>query len=116
MLKLGFVVGLVIILVLIGGCAPAETPADGGTNIISLLVFVVLIFGGMYFLIVRPQRKRQKAQKKIIEELRRGDKVITAGGIYGVVERVSEETVDLKVESGTIIRFVRAAIHVKQEE
>jgi len=116
MLKLGFVVGLVITLVSIGGCTPAETPAEGGTNIISLLVFAILIFGGMYFLMIRPQRKRQKAQKKIVEELRRGDKVITAGGIYGVVERVSEETVDLKVESGTIIRFVRAAIHVKQEE
>ena len=116
MLRLGFVVGLVITLVLIGGCAPAETPEEGGTNLVSLLIFAILIFGGMYFLFIRPQRRRMKEQKKIVEELRRGDKVITAGGIYGVVERVSEETVDLKVESGTIIRFVRAAIHVKQAE
>jgi preprotein translocase subunit YajC len=116
MLRLGFVMGLVITLVLIGGCAPAETTEEGGTNLLSLLIFVILIFGGMYFLLIRPQRRRMKEQKKIVEELRRGDKVITAGGIYGVVERVSEETVDLKVESGTIIRFVRAAIHVKQAE
>lgn len=116
MLNLGLVMGLVITLVFIVGCAPAETPAEGGTNIVQLLLFVLLIFGGMYFLLIRPQRKRQKEQKKIIEELRRGDRVITAGGIHGVIEKVSEETVDLKVESGTIIRFVRAAIHVKQAE
>jgi len=116
MLKLGFVVGLVTTLVSIGGCAPAETPAEGGTNIISLIVFVLLIFGGMYFLLIRPQRKRQKEHEKVVMELRRGDRVITAGGIYGVVEKVSEETIDLKVESGAIIRFVRAAIHTKQAE
>ena len=117
MLKLGFVVGLVVItLVLIGGCAPAETPAEGGTNIFTLLIFVLLIFGGMYFLLIRPQRRKQKEQQKMVMELRRGDRVITAGGIHGVIEKVSEETVDLKVESGTIIRFVRSAIHVKQAE
>jgi preprotein translocase subunit YajC len=118
MLKLGFVfvVGLVITLVLIGGCAPAETSEEGGANLAQLLIFAVLIFGGMYFLMIRPQRRKQKEQKKIVDELRRGDKVITAGGIHGVIERVSEETVDLKVESGTIIRFARAAIHVKQTE
>ena len=116
MLNLGFVMGLVITLVFIGGCAPAETPAEGGTNILTLLIFVLLIFGGMYLLLVRPQRRRQKEQQKVVEELKKGDRVITAGGIYGVVEKVSEDTVDLKVESGAIIRFVRAAIHTKLEK
>lgn len=115
MLKLGLVMGLVITMVFIGGCAPAEGAEREVSTIISLIIFLILLFGGFYFILVRPQRKRQKEHEKVVMELRRGDKVITAGGIYGVVEKVSDETVDLKVESGTIIRFVRRAIHSKRE-
>jgi len=116
MLNLGLVMGLVVTLVFIGGCTPAEAAERDVSTIIGLIIFLILLFGGFYFILVRPQRKKQKDVRKVIEELRRGDKVITAGGIYGVIEKVSDETVDLKVESGTIIRFVRRAIHVKQAE
>jgi preprotein translocase subunit YajC len=65
---------------------------------------------------IRPQRKRQKEHQQLMEELKRGDKVITAGGIFGVIESVSEESVVLKVESGATIRVARNSIAGKREK
>lgn len=47
------------------------------------IIIVVLIFGAFYFFMIRPQRKKQKEHQELIRELRKGDKVVTAGGIYG---------------------------------
>jgi preprotein translocase subunit YajC len=103
-------------LLFIGGCMPAETPAEGGTNEVMFLAFMLLIFVGLYLIFIRPQRKRMKEHQQLVLDLKKGDKVITAGGIYGVIEKLSEDTVDLRVESGAIIRFARNAIHVKHEQ
>jgi preprotein translocase subunit YajC len=78
--------------------------------------FIVLIFVMMYFFTIRPQRKRQQEQAKMIEELHRGDKVVTIGGMHGTVESVSEDSVTIRVESGTTIRFVKSAIATKVTE
>ncbi|MBA7592191.1 Sec translocon accessory complex subunit YajC [subsurface metagenome] len=77
-------------VVFIGGCIPAD--AEGGYSIWTMLIFVVLIFGLMYFVLIRPQRKRQKEHQQLIEELKRGDRVVTAGGIHGVIESISLDT------------------------
>ena len=114
-LILGLLVVLVISLVLNGSCVPAGAPEGGGTGSWMLLIFLALIFGMFYLLTIRPQRKRQKEHKQLVEELKKGDKVITAGGIYGVIESTSEDSIVIKVESGTTIRMARTSVALKQE-
>ena len=114
MLNLGLVVLLLLTLVSIGGCVPAGEGTEGGfgwTTIIAL----VLIFGMFYFLFIRPQRKRQKEHQELMQELSKGDRVITAGGIYGQIESLSQDSVILKIESGTTIRIARSSVIGKQE-
>lgn len=99
-------------VLLLGGCVPQASGTGGGTDTITLIVVLVLIFAMFYFLTIRPQRKRQKEQQLLIEGLKKGDRVITVGGIYGEVESTDEESVMLKVESGTV-RVVKGGIHHK---
>ncbi len=113
MLKLGLVVLLLLTLVSIGGCAPAGEPTGGFDW--TFIVILALIFGIFYFLLIRPQRKRQKEHQQLVEELRRGDKVVTAGGIYGVIENVSEDSIVIKIESGTTMRVARNSVALKRE-
>lgn len=112
-LNLGLIGGLLTSVVFIGGCVPAD--AEGEASIWPMLIFVVLLFGLMYFVMIRPQRKRQKEHQQLIEELKRGDRVVTAGGIYGVVESISEDSVIIKVESGATMRVAKGSVTLKQE-
>ena len=80
------------------------------TSIIYIVVFLVVIVVLFYFFMIRPQRKRQKEHEELVGQLRNGDKVITAGGIYGHVESVSQDSVVLKVESGATIRVAKSSI------
>ncbi len=81
------------------------TEGMGGT-----IVFLVLMFGMVYFVLIRPQRKRQKEHEELTRELKKGNKVRTAGGIYGVLESIGEETVVLKVESGATMRVAKDSV------
>ncbi|TET39945.1 MAG: preprotein translocase subunit YajC, partial [Dehalococcoidia bacterium] len=74
-----------------------------------MILFLVLMVAAIYFLMIRPQRKRQKEQQELLERIRSGEKVITSSGIYGQVESVSEDTVVLKVESGATIRVAKSS-------
>jgi len=112
-LNLGLLVGLLISAVFIGGCAPAGAP-EGGFDP-TIIIFLVLIFGIFYFLMIRPQRRRQKEHQQLVEELNKGDKVITAGGIYGVIESLSDESIVIKVESGATMRVARNSVALKRE-
>jgi preprotein translocase subunit YajC len=117
--NLGLTVGLLVtLLVFIGGCYTAPTGTEGGgtTSTLYMIVFLVLIFAMFYFLMIRPQRKRQKEHQQLMEELKRGDKVITAGGIFGVIESVSEDSVVIKVESGATMRVAKGSVAVKREQ
>lgn len=115
--------GLMFALLFTGGCygltgtttTPAEGEQSGISSILPLIIFLVLIFAMMYFLMVRPQRKRQQEQQKLLSELKRGDKIITTGGIYGVIESLSEDTAVIKVESGATMRIARGSIAGKRE-
>jgi preprotein translocase subunit YajC len=112
-LKLGLIMGLLISIVSIVGCVPAE--GEQGTSTIYMIVFLALLFALMYFLMIRPQRKRQKEHQQLIEELKKGDRVITAGGIYGVIESTSEDSLVIKVESGATMRVARNSVALKRE-
>ncbi len=112
-LKFGLIGGLLTSIVFIGGCIPGE--AEGETSIWPMLIFVVLLFGLMYFVMIRPQRKKQRAHQQLIDELKRGDRVVTAGGIYGTIESISEDSIIIKVESGATMRVAKGSVNLKQE-
>ncbi|MDD4230234.1 MAG: preprotein translocase subunit YajC [Dehalococcoidales bacterium] len=83
---------------------------------IMLVVFMVLMFGMFYFLIIRPQRKRQQEHQALLSSLSVGDRVITIGGIHGVIESMKEDSVLLKLESGATVRMTRASIAFREGE
>jgi len=87
---------------------------EEGLGSIGMIIFFVVIFGLMYLFMIRPQRKKQKEREDLTRELRRGDKVITAAGIYGQIESVSEDTVVLKIESGATMKVAKASVLSKQ--
>ena len=114
-LNLGLILGLFIGLLSIAGCVPAGEPGEEG-SIWPMVGFLVLIFAMFYFLMIRPQRKRQKEHEELMSELKKGDKVVTAGGIYGQIESVSQDSIVLKVESGATIRVARNSIASKRSK
>lgn len=81
----------------------------------GMVIFLVAIFAIMYFLMIRPRQKQQKQHEEMEKELRVGDKVIIAGGIYGQIESLGENTVILKIESGATMRVARNSILGQQE-
>jgi preprotein translocase subunit YajC len=76
----------------------------------SLLIPTMLIIGIMYFLMIRPQQKRLKEHQAMVATLRRGDTVVTSGGIIGRVARVDEQEVQIEVAEGVKIKVVRSTI------
>jgi preprotein translocase subunit YajC len=80
-----------------------------------MLVFLVVIFAVMYLLMIRPRQKQQKQHEEMMQELRVGDRVIIAGGIYGQIESLSEDTAILRIESGATMKVARNSILGKQE-
>ena len=116
MLNLGLMAGLLIgLLVFVGGCVPAEGGEEQGSNLFTLIIFMAAIFGFFYFFMIRPQRKKQKDHQALVEELRKGDQVITAGGIYGQIESLNDESIVLKLESGSTIRLSRSSVIGRRE-
>ncbi len=88
--------------------APNATSTTGSFG--SLIVTVVLMIGIFYFFLIRPQNKKQKEMEKMLAALKKGDKVVTIGGIHGVVSSTKEKTVILKVDDNTKLEFNRSAI------
>ncbi len=89
---------------------------DSVAAFLPLLLLAALFFGVMYFFMVRPQRRRQREHSELIEGLKRGDRVITAGGIYGQIDYIDEETVVLNLEGGGKLRVLKHSIVRKQSE
>jgi preprotein translocase subunit YajC len=91
---------------------PAYAQAAGGTNdmIMSLLPFVG-IFVIMYFLILRPQQKRVKAHQELVKNVRRGDTVVTSGGIVAKVTKViDDDQIEIEIAEGVRARQVRSMV------
>jgi len=115
-LYLWLISGFLMVMVFAAGCIPAAEGevAEEGSSPWIMIVFLVLLFVMFYFLMIRPQRKRQKEQKELLSDIKKGDRVVTSGGIYGQIESVSEESVVLKIESGQTIRIARNSIANKR--
>lgn len=76
------------------------------------LIMLLLIFGIMYFLLIRPQQKRVKEHTAMLAALRRGDQVVTQGGVVGKIAKVKDEVgeVDVEIASGVIVRVMKPTI------
>ncbi|GHV00572.1 hypothetical protein FACS189483_10700 [Spirochaetia bacterium] len=92
---------------LMGG---TEGAAPGGAGIVSTLIPFALIIGIFYLFIIRPQNKKQKETQRMLSAIKKGDKVVTIGGVHGVVHSVKESTVIIKVDENTKMEFSRPAI------
>ncbi len=92
--------------------SPAYAQAAGDApSLISTLIPFVLIFAIMWFLLIRPQQKKMKEHRAMVEALRRGDEVITAGGLIGKVTKVKEDgEVEVELAQGMKVRVVRNTI------
>jgi preprotein translocase subunit YajC len=82
-------------------------PAGGGA---SGIIMMVVIFAIFYFILIRPQQKKMKEHKKMVAELKKGDRIVTAGGIYGTVENTTTETLTVKIAEGVKVKITRSSV------
>lgn len=86
-------------------------PVDGGGGIVSLLIPFVLVIAVFYFFLYRPQKKQQQDHEEMVNNLEKGDKIVTIGGIHGTIRRIDDDTVLAQVDSSsTKLRFDKQAI------
>ena len=86
----------------------AAQPAAGGGA--SFWIMILLLFAVMWLFMIRPQRKQQKELEKFRSELKKGDRVVTAGGIYGVVDEIKDRSVLIKVDGEVKLRVDKNSI------
>lgn len=85
--------------------------ADAGTgNIFGMIWPFVLMFAVFYFLLIRPQQKKQKQRTALLNQLKKGDKVSTIGGLHGTVVELADDTVVLRVNDTTKMTYERSAV------
>ncbi|MBD3345567.1 MAG: preprotein translocase subunit YajC [Chitinivibrionales bacterium] len=89
--------------------AQNEAPGRGvgGANMIFMMV---IMFGIIYFLMIRPEQKKQKNRQKMIGEMKKGDKVVTIGGVYGTVGNVKENSLMVKIAENTVVEVRKGAV------
>lgn len=87
-----------------------QASAQGAGSSMSGLLMIVVIFVIIWLFFIRPQNKRAKEQQKFRENLQKGDKIVTIGGIHGKVDEVKEHTVIISVDHNTKIEFEKSAI------
>jgi len=94
--------------------AMGPSPQGGGQGgiqgLVGSLLPLILIFVVFYFLLIRPQQKKAKDHKQMLENLKKGDKIITAGGVYGVIDSVDTKTITVKVAENVKVKIGRGFI------
>ena len=90
--------------------AQGGAPGPGGG--FESLILILLMFAVLYFLMIRPQMKRAKEHKSLVEGLQKGDEVITAGGLLGRISKVSEHYVTLQVSDNVEVQVQRPAVQL----
>lgn len=98
-------------LPLLVGAPEGAAGAGGPASVAPTLVTFGLVFAIFYFLIIRPQNKRQKETKQMLQNLKKGDRVATIGGIRGTIFSMKDDAVVLKVDDNTKIQFSKSAVN-----
>ena len=93
-----------------------QAPAAGGASSYSGILMMVLIFVVFYFIMIRPQSKRQKEIKKQREAMKAGDKVVTSGGIYGRVKEIKDTTVTVEIAENVRIKIDKNSVFATVED
>jgi preprotein translocase subunit YajC len=88
----------------------AQAQPDGSQAMIYQVIMWVGIIGVFYFFMIRPQQKKQKEQKQLLESLKKGENVVTIGGLHGTIHSVDETTVVLDTDKGVKLTFDKSAI------
>jgi preprotein translocase subunit YajC len=96
------------------GGGPA--PSGIGAILSHPLFMMTLIFGIIYFLIMRPQQKKQREHQQMLRELKRGDKVVTVSGIFGTIAAIDEKTISLQVDDKVRITMNRHSVSALSDE
>jgi preprotein translocase subunit YajC len=90
--------------------AQGAAPAGGAAGGIASFVPLILIFVVFYFLLIRPQQKKAKEHQNFLNSLKKGERVITSGGIYGRITGLTDNVVTLEIADGVTIKVLRSAI------
>ena len=95
--------------------AQTAAPAGGQPSVFEMFVPFIFIFVIFYFLIIRPQSKRQKEHQKFLSELKRGDEVITSSGILGRIDGITDQFVTVEIADGVKVKMLRTQIATTQK-
>ena len=88
----------------------AAAPAAGGMGAYSNMIFLAVIAVVFYFFMIRPQMKKQKDAKKFMAEIKKGDKIVTIGGILGKIAEINDTTFIIEVEGGNKLKILKTAV------
>ena len=80
------------------------------------IIFLVILFGVFYMLLVRPNKKRAEAHRELIASIEEGDEVVTGGGLFGTVTAVGEEQIELEIAPGTKVKFLKGYVLRRVDE
>lgn len=102
-------------------CLPSQgvigLGTHGGTEaIIPMLIYVAALFFFIYIFLIHPQRKQQRERRRFLESLKRGDRVVTVGGICGQIVNLDEDIITLQVADGIELQVLRSGIHRRLEQ
>jgi len=89
-----------------GGDAAAQGQGGGYQGIIMMVV----IFAIFYFIMIRPQQKKMKEHKKMVDDLKKGDEIITAGGMYATVEKTTPDTLTVEIADNVKVKITRSSV------
>lgn len=91
--------------------AQAQPAAPSGASMLMQMLPLVLMFGAMYFLLIAPQRKKQKEHEKMLNALKAGDEIITTGGVYGTITSVKDDRFTIRVGEGQKLEIAKGFVH-----
>jgi preprotein translocase subunit YajC len=91
-----------------GGGSGAPAPSGGGGS--SFMFMMIAMIAIIYFVMIRPEQKRQKARQKMLSALKKGDRILTVGGVIGVIANVKDSSYLIKTGEGTVIEFSKASV------